>query len=139
LDTIEDYETWETNITSSDQSGWVFGEGQTKGDLVNDRNHYIWFGAFSWVRSLTLLGAFGFLPTAMAQARLNRYNIAAAPKFMWLAKWWSHIAGLMSTFINLTLAGFMISGMWRGNVEECSSSGSGSGYSLAADCEFWSN
>ena len=141
-DQRSDYEEWDGAITNADQSGWVFGEGDVKGNLSRDRAHYIAFGAFAWVRSITLLGAFGWLPTAIAQARLNRYNIQAAPKFMWLTKWWSHIAGLSTTFLNLTLAGFMIGGSFS-NDTDCESNNSKSRrnrrYSLYEDCEYWSN
>ena len=136
------YDAWDGKITNGDQSGWIFGEGDVKGNVRRDRSHYIWFGAFSWIRSITLLGAFGWLPTAIAQARLNRYNIQAAPKLMWLIKWWSHIAGLSTTFLNLTLAGFMIGGSFSMNNEEnCDSDGKNrrSRYSLYTDCEYWSN
>ena len=136
----ENYEAWETDITNSDQTGWLFGEGEA-GDLVRDRNHYVWWGAWAWVRSFTLLGSFGFLPSAIAQARLNRYHLGAAPKFMWAVKWWSHVAGLCTTFLNLTFAAFMISGAFSKNGgKSCGGSRrTNQQYSLWDDCDYWSD
>ena len=56
---------------------------------------------------------------------------------MWLVKWWSHIAGSITTFLNLTLASFMIAGSFSQN-GDCSSKRRRR-YSWSDDCEYWSN
>ena len=61
---------------------------------------------------------------------------------MWLIKWWSHIAGLSTTFLNLTLAGFMIGGAFSMNETDCESDGKKKNrynYNLYDDCAYWSN
>ena len=56
---------------------------------------------------------------------------------MWLVKWWSHIAGSATTFLNLTFAGFMLAGTFSmANNEDCNKR---KRYSLWEDCDYWSN
>ena len=75
-----DYENWET---SNIEAGWLFGDG-TDYNHKHDEKHYVWFGSMSWFRSLNPIDLIAFLPTAIAYRRLNKYNIPAAGKFMWL-------------------------------------------------------
>jgi len=105
----DEYEEWSGGATSSDDKGWVI-DTKKEYNWEGDKSAYVITGIFAWIRSFTLFGIVGWMPTAILWTRLNRYHFSAAPKFMWLLKWWSHIAGLCTTFLNLTFAGFMVSG-----------------------------
>lgn len=69
-----------------------------------ERNFLI-VGVQAWMRGFTLANLFTFLPQGITWLRAKNGNVVAAQRFIWLTKWWTHIAGWF------TSAGAMFAGM----------------------------
>ena len=64
-------------------------------------------GVQAWIRAFTGPHLFVFLPQAIAWTRMRNGSVRAAERFIWITKWWSQIAGWISS-LGVLFAGMLI-------------------------------
>ena len=80
----------------------------------HDRRHFRWFGAMVWGRNFGGTDSIVYFPAAIIFARANRTRPGALERFYFIAKWWIHIAGWVSTLANITFGILAIAQQLKG-------------------------